>query len=498
MQELAPEQIIVEVLTVDAKGSGQKQVTATARVMQVNRTNVGLSNGSDVTIRYEIPATASTAPEFPRLLKVGEVTPAFLKLKGNAFAPAARHHTFVPMLPQQVKRMNQQPVDPNLPPYQGAGSSVYAVNEDPRKIEQYVQQASAYAVPTIEMPDTEPVTYSVGLPTEKTTDQTIPPVEPPPAPSAAERQETISRRNSLGEDQYQDPTLQKDAFAPSEKDEIAPVAIDSLPIFEPYRPAAPRPEAPGKTPAAPAQTGENLSNAQTGPKTDRMVLAANVPGTETLQATDPVPQPPPTPKAKPASPKSTPPQSPEPLKQQEPVPTPVPQAAKEPEPAPQPASTPAAPAPKKAKKPKPAPPTPAAPEPSTAKIEPAQPAPPPAPSKQAQPVPAAAQAPVPQDEPIEIKAVPPTPESSAPPSAPVETPAPDSTKALSDYADIYGLIKKGEQLQIEGKKDEAGSTYTQALKSLLLLRTDNPDFQPFMVEYRIRDLKRKLEALKPK
>jgi hypothetical protein len=509
MQELAPEQVILEVVTVDTKGSGQKQVTATARVIQVNRTEVGLGNGSSITIRYEVPAVASTAPEFPRLLKVGEVTPAFLRLKGGAFVPAARHHTFSPMLPQQVKRMNQAPVDPNLPPYQGAGSSGYAVKEDPRKIEQYVQEASAYAVPTIERPE-EPATLSVGVAApEGKPAQEVPVVtEEPPSLTPAERKESVSRRNSLGEDQYQDPTMRKDGFAPPEKNEIAPVDLDSLPVFEPYRAPTPRPVIESRPPAAPPRTGEKLSHAQSGAENDRMVLAANVPGTGVPPASasevivEPPPPapapPPPAPKPKKTAKAAPPPPQPEPPSEPVPQPAPPAPAKADTPPAPEalPPAAPAAaapqapaePAPKKAKKAK------VAAQPTAPATQPA-PAPKPQPAA-APPEPRTKPAAEPKDEPLEIQAVPPAP--AAPSEAPAPAPAADSNKALSDYADIYALIKKGEQFQIEGKKPEASSTYTKALEALLVLRASNPEFQPFMVEYRIRDLKRKLDALQQK
>lgn len=486
MQELAPEQVILEVVTVDTKGSGQKLVTATARVIQVNRTEVGLGNGSSITIRYEIPAVASTAPEFPRLLKVGEVTPAFLRLKGSAFVPAARHHTFSPMLPQQVQRMNQPPADPNLPPYQGAGSSSYSIKEDPRKIEQYVQEASAYAVPTIERPKESDV-LSVGIPSEGNPTQEVPAVtEDPSSLSSAERKESVSRRNSLGEDQYQDPTLRKDGFAPLEKDEVAPVDIDSLPVFEPYRAPAPRPIIENRPPAAPPRTGEKLSHAQSGAENDRMVLAANVPGTGVPPVSEVIVEPPPPAPAEPPAPKPK-----KPAKAALPPPLPESQSEPTPQPAPPAPAAPAAAAPQA-----PAEPTPQKAKKAQVAAQPV-PAPKPQPATPPEPRPKPVPAEEPKDEPLEIQTVPPAP-AIAPSETPAPAPAADSNKALSDYADIYALIKKGEQFQIEGKKSEASSTYTKALEALLVLRTTNPEFQPFMVEYRIRDLKRKLDALQQK
>lgn len=114
--------------------------------------------------------------------------------------------------------------------------------------------------------------------------------------------------------------------------------------------------------------------------------------------------------------------------------------------------------------------------------------PPPGPS-----VPTAAEAPTAEESitPMEVTA---SPQERAPaPATPVETPRP--SPAMEGYSGIYLLIKKGESAHLEGRREEAVESYLLALERLRALKASQPDFQPFMVEYRMKDLQRRLKDL---
>jgi hypothetical protein len=92
----------------------------------------------------------------------------------------------------------------------------------------------------------------------------------------------------------------------------------------------------------------------------------------------------------------------------------------------------------------------------------------------------------------------PSPAPSAPAPAPVLSPAPvrrAEPAAVEGYSAIFSLIKQGEAAQLEGKRDAAKEAYTLAREKLLKLKAEQPDFQPFMVEYRLKDLKRRLDDI---
>jgi hypothetical protein len=67
--------------------------------------------------------------------------------------------------------------------------------------------------------------------------------------------------------------------------------------------------------------------------------------------------------------------------------------------------------------------------------------------------------------------------------------------AVEGYSAVYSLIKEGEAAHLAGKRDAAKEAYTLAREKLLKLKAEQPDFQPFMVEYRLKDLKRRLDDI---
>lgn len=110
------------------------------------------------------------------------------------------------------------------------------------------------------------------------------------------------------------------------------------------------------------------------------------------------------------------------------------------------------------------------------------------------------------DEPITPLPVASTPQPAVPSPAPAPAPAPapgttsapvNSAEAAAreGYSAIYSLIKKGEVAQLEGRRDAAKEAFILAREKLLKLKAEQPDFQPFMVEYRLKDLKRRLDDI---
>jgi hypothetical protein len=104
-------------------------------------------------------------------------------------------------------------------------------------------------------------------------------------------------------------------------------------------------------------------------------------------------------------------------------------------------------------------------------------------------------------EPIEpipvIPAPKPNPSSEpAPQTGPSAAEVEDAAdKALASYALIYALIRDGQNTAFKGDAATAKVALADALEKLLVLQKEHPTFEPFMVEYRIRDVRRKLNAL---
>jgi len=68
-------------------------------------------------------------------------------------------------------------------------------------------------------------------------------------------------------------------------------------------------------------------------------------------------------------------------------------------------------------------------------------------------------------------------------------------EGLSAYSAIYAKIKQGDRAADSNEKELALNTYKETLLDLERLRNGKPDFQPFIVEYRRKDLARKISAL---
>jgi len=166
---------------------------------------------------------------------------------------------------------------------------------------------------------------------------------------------------------------------------------------------------------------------------------------------------------------------------------------------------------------------PADPSPETSPETSPEPLPEPTPESKAKPA-LVAEKPLnlPLAEPIVIKTIQPTPVPDAEPKiattkvTPIEKPAapllsvleppaataplaPSSAaldqEGLSAYSAIYAKIKQGDRAADSNEKELALNTYKETLLDLERLRNGKPDFQPFIVEYRRKDLARKISAL---
>jgi hypothetical protein len=126
------------------------------------------------------------------------------------------------------------------------------------------------------------------------------------------------------------------------------------------------------------------------------------------------------------------------------------------------------------------------------RTEPVATEPPPLPPQQG-PTPS----PVPESEPIRPIAVQSSetaPPTITPPTSPMVVTAAEEA-GREGYSAIYTLIKQGEVAQLEGKATVAKESYIQAREKLIKLKAEQPDFQPFMVEYRLKDLKKRLDQI---
>jgi predicted nucleic acid-binding Zn-ribbon protein len=66
------------------------------------------------------------------------------------------------------------------------------------------------------------------------------------------------------------------------------------------------------------------------------------------------------------------------------------------------------------------------------------------------------------------------------------------------YADAFILIQQGDVAQKNADSATANQKYTAAIEILRAIRTDAPDWNPQMVEYRLKDVTTRVEGAKPK
>ena len=75
-------------------------------------------------------------------------------------------------------------------------------------------------------------------------------------------------------------------------------------------------------------------------------------------------------------------------------------------------------------------------------------------------------------------------------------PLPAAVSPQDDYLKIYMMINDGEKLSQSGQVSQAREKYETALSRLEKLKNENPEWEPTIVRYRIKDLNEKLASLK--
>jgi hypothetical protein len=98
LQAKAPEQLEIEIVAVNKRrrlSLSEFKITATAKIVKVNKTAAGLEAGSEVTIRYSVP-TKPIPGAPPPVVQKGKRYAAFLRKVDGAehFQPAAASGSF--------------------------------------------------------------------------------------------------------------------------------------------------------------------------------------------------------------------------------------------------------------------------------------------------------------------------------------------------------------------------------------------------------------------
>jgi hypothetical protein len=396
-QDIAPEYLEISISKVEIKdgasmfGSSSK-VEVQAEVTQVFRSASALKQGSRIVIAYTRKSAAGTNTLEPSIPKEGETVPAFLRKKGNRYEPAALHHTFDALTPQQLivlgKSGSAKPAtpaesvkDPTPPRMIVTAPEPEELPQEPRRPQP--EPVVAEPITIKPQPDPEPVKPQSVAVAEPPKSQPVPEATPKPTPEPV-----------------------KIASQPEKPRKYTPPIVVTRPIVVTKPEPAPDPQPPVA------------------------VIA------------DPLPARQPEPKVTPQPPKPEPivvqtvetaPPATEPIVIKKVDPTPTPKPTQKPTPSPKPE--------------RPAPPL------LTATQAPAAVAPP------------------------------------APASAPFDQ------EGLSAYASIYAKIKEGDRAADSHETATALKIYKETLMDLEKLKVSKPDFQPFIVEYRQKDLARKISAL---
>ncbi|MDD5261265.1 MAG: hypothetical protein PHD76_05380 [Methylacidiphilales bacterium] len=269
-------------------------------------------------------------------------------------------------------------------------------------------------------------------------------------------------------------------------------ATPPKPATEPVIQTSPEP--------APTPPVTDLPSASPPPPPSAPSVARNEPDTSSIEM-EALPQksaPPPAPaissETKPESPPTPPaPEPPEPTVVQAEPATPTPEP-------PVPAAAPVIKTPDET-----APPAPPAPEkqeapvavvqaePKAAEPAPAQPAPtPPVPANEPEPIKITEVQPSPAAPPAETK----QPETQPPPQTPSK--AETNLQGMDSYAAIYSLMQEADAARTRNDNTNAKEIYQKALTQLQQLQQKQPDFQPFIVEYRLKYLQAKIDDLSKK
>lgn len=459
-QDAAPEFVRIEVLEVRTGGtsgvmkSNQTPVEANARVIEVLRSTTGLTPGTSIQIRYNHRARGGTSAETPPILESGQVVPAFLIRKGTVYEPAALHHSFAEPTLAQLKKYEQK--------QRSSREALLAANDrTSRVLEAIGPRAEAPASPGAAREEkpaplppntTSPAALAVTpLPTEKP-EPAAPAPASAPAPAADVEALPLPQSNAVVETSPTPaPVPPPTAPAPP------PAPAASAPASAPIVAAAPPAPEPAPAPPAPSSNWRNA-------RLQRVFTTTTV----SPPASAAAPEPSPTPTTAPA-----------PKAESTPIPATPPAAAVESTVEPEaPAKAPAvvAPAPSPAKKTSSST-SPALVEGRVERMDFQTPAPTPAPASPA--------------------AAPSTAAPSPAPGSSASSAIPALRSSIEAYSGIFAIFKQGEEAELAGKKDEARILYSDARVRLEALQSADPQFEPFMVQYRLKDLQRRINGLGP-
>lgn len=490
-QDVSPEYLEVEVESVDVRQAGGffstsgHRISATARVLKVYRTSTGLTPGSTIEIYYFRPSEAGTAPEHPEMLEEGTIYPAFLRARGKGYEPSAKHLSFIPLSEIQIEELTEAVVAKRMgipttdslsngsltnPTVDPSMETNMAEGEQPNMDESGVRVPRNLRDPSMEPSVTGGASADVAATTGPTPNKPsltaekrmrLSDIQQDPTSMERPRTEKLSETNmeeSTPEIATTDPARSKLSLVQTD-----PTTIDRL-NEKKGQPVLTQSEEEARAEARQRALDAYRGKTETTPETPDMpeVAAPEPVNTPEPSESENTPNPNitlrPTPEAvdpdKISS--SPPPASPEPIVNKEPA---MVELIEE---------TPVQPEPVKKTTPKPV-------EKPVVKAEPKQPK---APTMR-EPV---------REEKLTITDVP------APAAPTISSPKVDQ-ETLDAYADIYILMKHGEQAVVKGDNDRAKKYYQRARTDLLKLQRDKPKFQPFMVEYRLRDVRRKLDAL---
>lgn len=87
--------MVIQITSVSVVTNGTyKNVTLGARVLRVGRSKSGVSKDDNITIKYEVSTVPFPGPRPVPILRKNQVYPAFLKINGRSYEPAAYGESF--------------------------------------------------------------------------------------------------------------------------------------------------------------------------------------------------------------------------------------------------------------------------------------------------------------------------------------------------------------------------------------------------------------------
>jgi hypothetical protein len=504
-QDHSPNFVHVEILNVTVHSnkalwfaSSSDKVEIEARILKVIRTKNDLRPGMIIPIVYNRKAAAGgTFAETPGIPEKGAILPAFIKIKGDHFAPAARHHTFTPLAEQQLKKLDREAVE--------LSEAQIAALRLPQDVSAALQMNTTSNLP-LEEPATilkaervealsPSMTASTDLPIidDSTPGLITPTIPDTAAEPVVETVEAVAIQQDVTSDQYE-PNMESVATETIEATEITEVtqSTPEQPVIdtgsEPVSDDKPTRRTVVVIPPSQlrarrqAQVQTPISPVPPEPATVATVMEPEIP---VLKAEIVVPE-----LAAEVATPGTPPEVT--VVSSEPAITVQSASLLESEPEPQLIATTVVAAPERDNLPAEV----AQPIKATANISTEVPV---ATPETSMPMPQ----PPALEEPVTITDFTPAAPSPVTVTPPSSTADPSSALSMSEtdrenmksYADIYLSLQQANNAAGEEDFETARTLYQKSLQDLQTLKAAYPDFQPFMVEYRIRDTGRKLEQI---